>query len=331
MSIIERVESDQPIEDARVELKAEWTPPDKAARQIAGHANAARGTSMLWLVGVDEKVGVVGAQVNELANWFPKVESRFDGLAPEHVDLNIPVDEKIVVALYFETKRAPFVVKNAAFGQKGGGPVELEVPWRDGTSVRSARRSEMVRMLSPLASSPEIEVLAARLQTLPKHGSNGQRMAWTLELLLYLTAQSNSLTIVPDHRYKVSMRETQKIPEDIKINDTSFEWETVNSPQNKAARPQLGYGSNPLLLVDSSSTEELRIEGSGEVTMRAMCETDTFDLNNVEEIVIMAELRPLNTEVPATVEITVSKVNKGRTINAGTLWAYEIKPGMVEL
>lgn len=64
--------------------------------------------------------------------------------------------------------------------------------------------------------------------------------------------------------------------------------------------------------------------------MRAMCETDAFDLNNVEEIVIMAELRPLNTEVPVTVEITVSKVNRG-TMYAGSLWTYEIKPGMVEL
>ncbi len=330
MSVIERVKSGQPIEDARVELKAEWPEAEKVPRRIAGHANAARGASILWLIGVDEKMGVVGAQVNELATWFPKVESHFDGLAPEHVDLNVPVDEETVVALHFETERAPFVVKNAAFGQKGGGPVELEVPWRDGTSVRSARRSEMARMLSPLASSPGIEVLAALLETSPKQGSNEQRMSWQLVLLLYITAQSEDHTIVPGHHYSVSMQEVHRTSADIVLNKTIFEWITVSSPRNTATRPQLGYGCNPLLLVDNASTEELRMRGSGEITLRAMCDTETFDLSTVEEIAIMAEPRPVNTEVPVAARASVSKVDGG-TMNAKTSWIYEIKPGMVEL
>jgi hypothetical protein len=320
--VVERVKSSQPIEDARVELKAQWPAAEKAARRIAGHANAARGGPILWLIGVDETTGVVGAQVNELATWFPQVESRFDGLAPEHVDVNVPVDGQTVVALYFETERAPFVVKNAAFGQKGGGPVELEVPWRDGTSVRSARRSEMVRMLSPLASNPEIEVLVAHLESAPKHGSNGQRTIWELVLVCYLTAQPDALTIIPGHRYRVSMREIRRPSKDIILDDTVFEWQAVESPQNRAARPQLGYGSNPLLVADSSLTEELRMIGSGEVTLRATCETDAFDMTTIDEIAIAAELRPLNTGVPATVEVTVTKVDRG-SMYAGTLWAYE--------
>lgn len=320
--------SGQPIEDSRVELKAEWPQTEKAARRIAGHANAARGASILWLIGVDEKMGVVGAQVSELATWFPKVESSFEGLAPEHVDLNVPVDGQTVVALYFETERAPFVVKNAAFGQKGGGPVELEVPWRDGTSVRSARRSEMVRMLSPLAASPEIEVLAARLEVLPKHGSDGQKMTWELVLLFYLTTQPGTLMIVPEHRYRISMREVQRASEDVVLSETDFEWKAVSSPQNAAARPQLSYGSNPLLLVGESVTEELRMTGSGEVTLRATYEMDASDLSTVDRIMITAELSPLNTEVPVAVEVPVTKVNRG-TMYAGTLWIYELKPGMV--
>lgn len=320
--MIERVNSDQPIEDSRVELKAEWPQTEKAARRIAGHANAARGASILWLIGVDEKTGVVGAQVNELATWFPKMESNFDGLAPEHVDLNIPVDGQTVVALYFETERAPFVVKNAAFGQKGGGPVELEVPWRDGTSIRSARRSEIVRMLSPLATSPQIEILQAQLETSPKEGSNGQRTTWGLALLLYLTAQPEVHTIVPDHRYRVSMRETGRTSEVIVLSETTFKWKAVSSPQNAAARPQLGYGSNPLLLADNTVTEELRMIGSGEVTLHATCETVAPDLSTVDKIIIMVELRPLNTEVPVAVEVTVTKVDRG-SMYAGTLWVCE--------
>ncbi|CAN5581097.1 hypothetical protein BH24ACT22_BH24ACT22_14250 [soil metagenome] len=330
MSVIERVKSGQPIEDARVELKAEWPEAEKAPRRIAGHANAARGASILWLIGVDEKKSLVGARANELATWFPKVKSHFDGLAPELVDLNVPVDGKTVVALHFETERAPFVVKNATFGQRGGGSVELEVPWRDGTSVRSARRSEMARMLSPLASSPEVEVLAAFLKTSPKQTSEGQRMSWQLGCLLYLTTQPGIHTIVPDHRYSVSMQEVKKASDNTGLNETVFEWKAVNSPQNTAARPQLGYDCNPLLLGDKMATEELRLRESGEITLRAMCDTETFDLSTVEEIAIIAELRPLNTEVPVAARALLSKMDRG-TMNTNTSWIYESNPRMVEL
>ena len=56
LRILERVEKHQPIEDTWVELKAEWpVETAKTARQLAGHANAARGEPVLWLIGVDEK------------------------------------------------------------------------------------------------------------------------------------------------------------------------------------------------------------------------------------------------------------------------------------
>jgi hypothetical protein len=126
------------------------------------------------------------------------------------------------------------------------------------------------------------------------------------------------------------MQEVHRTSADIVLNKTIFEWITVSSPRNTATRPQLGYGCNPLLLVDNASTEELRMRGSGEITLRAMCDTETFDLSTVEEIAIMAELRPVNTEVPVAARASVSKVDGG-TMNAKTSWIYEIKPGMVEL
>ena len=53
LRIIEQVESGQPNEDYRVELKAQWPDTREAARRIAGHANAAHGEPILWLIGVD--------------------------------------------------------------------------------------------------------------------------------------------------------------------------------------------------------------------------------------------------------------------------------------
>ncbi|MBA4116969.1 MAG: hypothetical protein H0X71_11185 [Rubrobacter sp.] len=109
---------------------------------------------------------------------------------------------------------------------------------------------------------------------------------------------------------------------DIVLNDTVFEWKAVQSPQNTAARPELGYGSNPLLLADNTLTEELRITGSGQVTLHATCDLDALDLDTVNEITVAADLKPLNTEVPVAVEVILTKVDMG-SMYAGTLWTYE--------
>jgi hypothetical protein len=81
LGIIDSVKNGKPIEDSRVELKREW-PSDhwKSARQIAGHCNAARGEHVLWLVGIDQKKGVMGAVYAELSNWFAQVDACFDFL-----------------------------------------------------------------------------------------------------------------------------------------------------------------------------------------------------------------------------------------------------------
>src|SRR5215831_15662348 len=110
LSVIRRVESQQPVEDSRVELKREW-PTDhwRAARRVAGQANAARGQHILWLIGVDEAAGVVGANHVELASWHQQLNSFFDQLAPNLIDVNVHTNSgHTVVALVFETSRAPF-------------------------------------------------------------------------------------------------------------------------------------------------------------------------------------------------------------------------------
>lgn len=159
LRVIDCVKKGQPNEDFLVELKRDWIDQEKAARRIAGHANAARGENILWLIGVDENQGVIGVNITDLASWYSTVESCFNELAPRMIPLNIPVDGKTVVALFFETDRAPFVVKNPVYGSKGAGAVELEVPWRENTSIRSARCSDLIRLLAPLERLPEIEII----------------------------------------------------------------------------------------------------------------------------------------------------------------------------
>jgi hypothetical protein len=160
LKIVDRVKAKQPVEDSRVELKSEWPGPNDAARRIAGLANASHGAPALWIVGIDEKANqIVGADEQNLANWWPQVVSEFEsGFAPDKQDLAIPTDGVTVVALLFQTDRRPFVVKNAQQGR-----VQFEVPWRDATGIRTARRRELITLLSPLVAIPHLQVLDGSL------------------------------------------------------------------------------------------------------------------------------------------------------------------------
>src|SRR6266498_182530 len=73
LNLVERVLNGARIEDFRVECKGTWPSAAKAARQIAGHANAARGEPILWIIGLDEDNNrVTGAFYVELARRPPR-------------------------------------------------------------------------------------------------------------------------------------------------------------------------------------------------------------------------------------------------------------------
>lgn len=161
--IIDRVTRKQPVEDSLVELKSDWIDPKKASRHLAALCNAARGEPVLWLVGVDEDRGAIGVQEAELSNWWAQVRAEFDQQPPTLIqNVAAPVGDNSVVALLFDTTRAPFVTKNPVVG----GPVVLEVPWREGNATRSARREDLIRILVPAVRVPEVELLDARASCL---------------------------------------------------------------------------------------------------------------------------------------------------------------------
>src|SRR5262245_50974508 len=113
LQIADRVAAKAGAEDSRVELKRNWpVDANRTARRLAGHANAVRGEPLLWLIGVDEKTGPVGAAPIELSNWWAQVRAEFDGIAPDMVmDLIVPWKELSIHALLFGTERLPYVVK----------------------------------------------------------------------------------------------------------------------------------------------------------------------------------------------------------------------------
>jgi hypothetical protein len=237
--VIEQVENKQNIEDTLVELKHEWpAEPNKAARRIGGQANAARGEPVLWLIGIDEKAGmIVGAPFSEYANWYPTVEKEFDGIAPRCIPLNIRhKDGKVVVALLFETDRAPYVVRNPVHGQPNGGPVSFEVPWRNGSRIDSARRADLFKLLTPVAKLPEVEVLAAGLWAHEvKQPSAPSYIAWRLDVYLFISPRSEGRVVIPAHRCESSILPSEAGGYALPLSKFSFGSDTAGNIVSKSA------------------------------------------------------------------------------------------------
>ncbi len=127
------------------------------------------------------------------------MKAEFDELAPEPVSLNIPVDGVMIVALYFETDRAPFVVKNPT-----GGTVQREVPWREATSIKSATRSQLIKLLTPIQKLPAVEVVACLFQLSSWRAQGGKEyLSFNAALALFLTQPTNQETVFPSHRCEV--------------------------------------------------------------------------------------------------------------------------------
>lgn len=210
LTLAEKVKAGTRIEDDRVELKREWPDEVAAARRIAGHANAARSENILWVIGLDDKSGVVETPpAIETSNWWGAVSSHFQsGVVPAPQFLSVPVDEKTVIAIYFETDRAPYLVKNPQYGKKDGGPVEWELPWRVGTSTKSATRGDLLRLLSPKAAAPTIEVLIAKVFRETGMTVSNLPLHWLHVFLhIYVAPEDRSVTIA---RHKIEALATLK-------------------------------------------------------------------------------------------------------------------------
>jgi len=311
LSIIERVEAGQPIEDSRVELKSEWIPAERAARRIAGHANAARGAPILWLIGVDEEGGVVGARREDLADWYPQVQSQFDGLAPELVDHDIPLGDKTIVALLFETERAPFVVKNPCFGKEGGGAVALEVPWREATSTRSARRADLLRLLSPLQAVPDFEVIGGTLVVRRGVREGESFLQWLLRLDLYVEPPGEDRVVIPFHRCRATFEVSAS------VGRMALNYISLTPPGLFHMREGWRTRSKTI----DSSASELIIHGPGKCWLRARLDTPDMKESFASKAQVWASLLPTNTEHAVPISVTLDRCSPEE--GEAHRWAFE--------
>ena len=301
LQFADRLKSKQPIEDDHLELKREWLLPDKAARRLAGHANASRGEPILWLIGIDEKAGTIpGADANELSNWWAGVQGRFaDNVCPDLVtSVNVQVDDAVVVAMYFHTDRAPYVVKNS-----GGGGITAEVPWRVGNSTYSATRSQLLRVLTPVHRLPQVEVLTWWIQAEPNsqaRRSADEAVNWTGYLTLYVVPVDQSLIVFPEHRLTGSMTL----------------WESV-------ARLRVAFMHSDSLI--EVTAYEAIANGPGRLVVSMGYNSHVLD-TMPDSIPVTVSMRSSNGEYPVVVSATLPRVMQADTDpNDRRLGVWEVK------
>jgi len=214
--MVEQVQAQRLPEDDFVELKADWIEPPRAARRLAAHANTARGEPILWLIGLDEKKGVVATTRQEPSEWLSQVEKFFDGPAPRLVMHRIlPFNSGSVTALLFATDEGPYVVTDGVSGKAG--TFSREVPWRDGVRTRSAHRADLLRLLVPLQRLPLLDVVGGHVRVWREQDGGRKRAArvpgtdeahnilYRIELGVFVTPWNLKRICFPYHQVRVEI------------------------------------------------------------------------------------------------------------------------------
>ena len=271
--VADAVKAKHPNEDSRVELKSVWLAPTDMARHLGGHANAAHGEPILWIIGLDEKSGVVGVEKKEIADWLPGMESEFESVSPTLIhSLNVAIEDVTLVGLYFATDRAPYVVKNPKRGQPNCGPIDLEVPWRKGTSTRSARREDLMRILVPKQRFLLFDILKGAIEIKlekSKDATSEKDFSWELTVEMYVEPPSLEMVVIPFHRCAAT------IIKPFGSENLPLEGFRVYPPTSGILLQRDGdYESNVLSKTVRSTPSEAIFSGPGLVNLTAKARTN---------------------------------------------------------
>jgi len=188
--------------------------------------------------------------------------------------------------IYLECEDAPYVVKNAAYGRDPE-KVALEVPWREGTAVRSARHSDLIRVLVPRLRVPEVEAINPTCRA--RFGSNPPGVV-ELTSLLYLVPTSRDLLVIPYHRCKASIRLDERDP---KTEGIAVRFEAI------------GVNGSPWL---SASNTELSLTGPGSAYLHVLTEMDVSALRECQKVTAALRLGMVPGDISCPLEMTLSRL-----------------------
>lgn len=229
-SVVARIRAGVKFEDARLELKREWTtPPARTARQLAAHCNASASDCVVWIIGLGEDGSWRQDEELEAKQWMHRLLPYLDqGMPSLMLDRKVFVGDNHVTALLIDATRRPYVwnvtqkEKDKQNNEEKGphGAVHREVPWRVGAAAESARREHLIRLLAPMASKPMVEVVGGSMFFF-KPGEHLQNLGMDGEIELYFVPFGSAPTILPFH--KMAVRLTSP-------HDDAWAWEGVVNP-----------------------------------------------------------------------------------------------------
>ncbi len=207
--ILDGVIEKRQTEDRTFELKTEWPKQEESydtARQIAGHANAARGEPIIWIIGANQRNRVVcGAPSQEVKPWHDPHRKHFDGeIMPALLDsLVVPYKDTSVVAMVFDTTRAPYVIKVPHIQ---GSKCRYEVPFRSGENAYTSTREQLLRILVPASQQPSIEII--RIDVNDGHEHHGPVIKMTADI--YIDIPGSGRATIPVHRCGLAISKPNK-------------------------------------------------------------------------------------------------------------------------
>jgi hypothetical protein len=248
--VLERLQRGERHEDDRVELKLELPDdPSRAARRIAGHANQARQERILWIIGATDREGadpIPGLTPHgpDAADWWKPVEARFDEVSPNPTFALVHFEDRLVLGIGFDTSRPPYVVKVRGDGQ------DREVPWREATSVRSAKRHDLVRLLVPLTDLPVITVIGGYLSV---NQVDGNRWQWFGAVEVY--AEVMRPVYLPDHWCEASAT----------FAGQSFTLMASCSTRARSMPPSIRHSDEPMTVTADRGEDQLLVHAPGPI------------------------------------------------------------------
>ena len=170
------------------------------------------------------------------------------------------------------------------------------MPWRDGTAVRSSTRNDLVRLLLPTTSLPEIEVLGGYggltvVLDYPSKQPKGVRISFTVNM--YMVPRSIDNVVIPFHRCSLEVR-------------GAGEPNHLDNFKVSLRRPysHLSRGSKPDSLTMETTSYELIAQGPGRCSVEAELHMDEAPASLYEkELQLRFALSVVDCDMPIVFEL----------------------------
>lgn len=294
--LISRARSQGPLEDAFLELKATWSEPKRAARQLAGHANASSEDRIRWLVGVSETGEIRGAPRTELSNWWAQVRIHFDGPAPRLSERIVQLpDAPPLMVLDFDITHKPYVFKPEPRGSA------REIPWREGTGTRPATRDEVLSLFIQRTELPNAVLLNAVLTA----SKSQHELHWNLHADLYVEADPSTTLVIPEQRCRGEIM-CDELRITVPLEHFSFHMPFGDTHQVQALPNQVAYRAPGATNLLASGMSGLPMGTADRPT---------------EDVVVRLELWAARAETPFLFQETLVP-----TTSTDDTWAVWVKP-----